>query len=260
MKLVLSIIAAVVAAAALSGTASAAPRIWIDHVASPTGEWNADGQSTGHVNLRGISKWTNAQCESTPWYANDPYPEARYGEDADPNGPWNNWSFKNDDVPGEWVGNYESFQFNALDRITASCDLTRTVYLGKRPYRRSIDAYRDPEATVSRRGCSIYSYSQSELTIDCRHSHSSGSATWMFGRHRSDRGGYYGINFDPSQSTMGAHWISERITATRAFVTETVSPGTMITVTDVHLTDVSRLFWRKAYRHDRKTLTASWPS
>lgn len=246
----------IVTAGATAGTASAAPRMWIDQVASPTGDWTYPSQpTTWHVGLRGISAWTNANCQSTPWYANDSNPSS-WGEVAGPNRPWNNWSFKNEFVPFD---NIDSFQFLALDRITASCVLTRKVYLGKRPYRRSIEAYRDGPQTARRRGCSTYEYSQGGLTIDCRRSGSSGSATWMFGRRRSDRGGSYGLRFDKSQSTMGAHDISARVTPTRVFVTETVSPGTMITVTSVHLT-VRRLFWRKAYRHDRKTLTAHWPS
>lgn len=151
-----------------------------------------------------------------------------------------------------------AYNYDTLSGITARCELTRDVYLGKRPYRESIDAHRAPAATMSRRGCSMYSYSQGGLTIDCRHSRSSGSATWMFWRHRSDRGGSYGIRFDRSQSTMGAHSISGRLTPTWAFVTETVSPGTMITVTSVYLEGVRRLFWRNVYRHDRKTLTANY--
>ena len=112
---------------------------------------------------------------------------------------------------------------------------------------------------MSRRGCSFYTYSQYNLTIDCRHSRSSGSATWTFGRRPTDRVGYHVVKFDEWQSTMGAHSTSSRVTPTRVFVTETVSPGTMITVTLVHLR-LHRLSWRKAYRHYHKTLTASWPS
>jgi hypothetical protein len=259
MKLVLSVIAAVVAAAALSGTASAAPRMWIDQVASPT-TWsgNGYGTTTWHVGLSGISAWTSTDCSSSATYAQSH--ERLDGLDLNWGGAkGNNWSFHAQPVPFVHVTEFD-YNFDTLSGITATCKLTRDVYLGKRAYRQSIDAHRDATATVSRRGCPIYSYSQGGLTIDCRHSRSSGSATWMFGRRRSDRGGYYGIRFDRSKSTMGPHSISGRLTPTRAFVTETVSPGTMITVTSVYLEGVRRLFWRKVYRHDRKMLKASWPS
>ena len=259
MKLVLSIIAAVAATAALSGTASAAPSMWIDQVVSPSGVYSTQGQATWHLGLDGVGAWQSADCNSNAtWAAKAETARRGVGTSS----PWTSWAFRSGfSLPYEGPSSRERV-FSALTQITAECDLARTVYLGKRPYRRTIEQQRDGDQAVSRRpnGCSIYSYSESELTIDCRRSRTSGSATWMFGRHRTDRGGRYGIHFDTSQSTIGAHPISSRVTPTRVFVTETVSRGTMITVTDVYLRDVSRKFWRKVYRRDSKTLTASWPS
>jgi hypothetical protein len=40
-------------------------------------------------------------------------------------------------------------------------------------------------------------------------------------------------------------------------LTETVSPGTMITVAEVDV-KISRRYWRQVYRKQKKTLTASW--
>ena len=192
MKPVLSIIAAVAAAAVLSGTASAAPRMWIDQVASPTGTYGkGGGKTTWHVGLEGISTWTSTYCSSSATYGQSD--ESWSGINTfhpDPGSARNSWSFVNSAVPYvKYDDGQVAYNYDTLSGITARCELTRDVYLGKRPYRESIDAHRAPAATMSRRGCSMYSYSQGGLTIDCRHSRSSGSATWMFWRHRSDRGG-----------------------------------------------------------------------
>jgi hypothetical protein len=263
----------VVLAALLCGVivpaAEAAPSMSINRVSSPTGAYSeaAPGHTTWHLGLTRIGAWTYASCGSTAHYSSG---ETQDGNDLEPKGPWNSWSFGTSRVPGVWedsgqVDEYgnpvDVFNYLSLARITASCDLTRTVYLGKRSYWRSVDAIKGGVETSSRHanGCSIYSYADGELTIDCRHSRSWGSATWMFGMGWSDRGGSYDLSFDTHQSTMGAHPLSARRTASRLFVTEHVSPGTMITVSEVGAS-WKRLGFKKVYRHDKKTLRAAWPN
>lgn len=261
----------VLLAALLAGVivpaAQAAPSISIYRISSPTGAYNeaAPGHTTWHVGLAGIGAWTYTSCVSTAHYSSG---EKENGNDLDPKGPANNWSFGTSRVPGVWEDSGQVdkddnplnvFNYLPLAQITASCNLTRTVYLGKRAIWPRKNASKAGPATVSRRpnGCSIYSYIDGELTIDCRHSRSWGSATWMFGLGWSDTGVNSTLSFDPSQSTMGAHPVTTRRTRSRMFVTQRVSPGTMITVTDVSVS-YRRLAWKKVYRHDRKKLTATF--
>lgn len=271
----------IIVAALLMGlsapAAQAAPSMSIDRVISPIGPAESNGvprtddHTTWHVGLYGIGAWDHVGCSSTAYYKElSQFPEdgdnTREGEDADPNGPWDSWSFTAQ-TPAVYVENPEpdpygvTYTFMPLQRIDASCELTRTVYVGRRYYRMGQTLYRDGSATSSRHpnGCLVYSYSAGELTIDCRHSRSSGSATWTFGIRRTDRVRPGSVYFDRRQSTMGPHSSTIRRRGRRAYVTETVSPGTMITVTEVEV-PVSRLYSRKVYRHDSKTLSASWPS
>jgi hypothetical protein len=260
-------VAVLVASLALAtvSAAEAAPSISFGNVVSPTGAVASYpsagiGATTWKVSLFDIGAWDNSLCESTAHFtANEWESPDVEGEDADPNSPWNQWSFKANTA---YTYNDEAQAiFSPLARITASCELTRTVYLGKRAYRKLVEFHRSPPSTVSRRpgGCRVFSYSTGRLTIDCRHSRTSGSVTWMFGSRWSDVGGRYGIYWDRSQSTFGPHSLSSRWTPKRFYVTETVRPGTMITVTDVWET-TKRVFMKKVYRHDKKVLTAAWPS
>jgi hypothetical protein len=154
-----------------------------------------------------------------------------------------------------------SYDFVPLARIGATCKLTRHRYVGLRYYRSGLTLYKEGPQTFRRRpnGCKIYSYSVGGLTIDCRHSRSSGSASWSFKGRRTDRVGRASLYFDTSRSTMGAHPMTVSRFGRYVNVTETVSPGTMITITDVEV-PVSRRYSRKVWRDDSKTLTAHWPS
>jgi hypothetical protein len=245
--------------------AKAAPSMAIHNVVAPTGvaPWELESRTptTWDVDVYGDNAWDYVSCGSTAHYPTaDDYATDVDGEDVSPERSAEHWSFKADtSTRFDW--NAAVQMYAPLARVTASCDLTRTVYLGKRPYRKLVEFHRSPPSTVSRRpgGCRVFSYSQGRLTIDCRRSRSSGSVTWMFGSRWSDRGGRYGIWWDRSESTFGPHNLSSRWTPGRFYVTETVKPGTMITVTGVWST-TRRLFWKKVYRHDKKTLTAAWPS
>ena len=153
------------------------------------------------------------------------------------------------------------FELFPLARISATCDLTRKVYLGRHYYQRGITLTRTAPVTSSRRanGCKVYSYETGRLTIDCRRSGSSGSATWAFPVRPTDRGGTSVVYFDRSQSTMGSHPVTMVRIGNKEYVTERVSPGTMITVSSVEL-NVSRSYSRNVYRHDKMTLRAQWPN
>ena len=83
--------------------------------------------------------------------------------------------------------------------------------------------------------------------------------SWRFGLRPSDRGGAASLTFDRDESTIGAHTLTSRRAGNVVTATETVSPGTMITVTSVRL-DVTRLHSEKVWRDDRLTLNAAWPS
>lgn len=247
----------VLVAAMLAGlivpVAQAAPSMSINTVTSPAGTYVEGGATTWNVSLFGINAWTYTSCDSTATYSDG---ETVDGDDANPNGPAGKWSFTTE-TPNGWEGELDTFV--PLSKITASCKLTRSVYLGRRAIWPRRTASKAGPATASRQpnGCSIYSYYDGELTIDCRHSRSWGGATWMFGVGWDDIGVRSTLSFDPSQSTMGAHPVTSRRTFGRMYVTERVSPGTMITVTDVSVS-YRRLAWKKIYRHDSKTLHAAW--
>ena len=256
--------------------AQAAPSMSIDQVYSPTGSaetadggWRTDDSTTWHVGLRSIGAWDNSNCTSTAKYtaigedrSDGGYTDTVQGEDADPNGSWNSWSFTAPtltelmDGPD---GTYNSFV--PLARIGATCELTRHRYLGRRYYRSGLTLYKDGPQTSRRspNGCQIYSYSSGSLTIDCRYSSHPGSASWSFRIKPTDRRARATLYFDASRSTIGAHPMRVRRNGRYLNVTETVSAGTMITVTSVEAS-VSRRYSSKVWRDETKTLTAHWPS
>jgi hypothetical protein len=263
----------VIAALSLAGAAQAAPSMSIDQVYSPTGAanpgdvWRTDDHTTWHVGLRGIGAWDDSDCSSTARYTaygevQDGYTDTVEGEDADPNGPWNSWSFTAE-TPTGWMGTdaASSYDFVPLARIGATCKLTRHRYVGRRYYRSGLTLYKEGPQTFRRRpnGCKIYSYSVGALTIDCRHSRSSGSASWSFKVRPSDGRARATLYFDSSRSTIGAHpmTVSRSGFGRYVNVTETVSAGTMITVTSVE-TSVSRRYSRKVWRDESKTLRANF--
>jgi hypothetical protein len=272
MKRTIIVVVALLVGLAVPVVAQAAPSMSIDRVVSPTGpavEDNLTQQTTWHVGLSGVSAWNSSECSSTATYANsESYPyggDTVDGDDADPNGPWNSWSFTAT-TPGDWMAAptpddpwAESFNLVPLSSISASCTLYRKVYLGRRYYHRAVSLYRSGSGAVRRNGCAIYSYSGSNLTIDCRRSRSTGSATWSFKLKSTDWANRSRVYFNPGQSTMGSHPVTMARIGNKEYVTEHVSPGTMITVSSVEL-NVSRSYSRKVYRHDSKTLSASWSS
>jgi hypothetical protein len=254
--------------------AQAAPSMSIDQVYSPAGAldgpdgWSrTDDHTTWHVGLRGIGAWDEASCESTAHYADfgelsgggGEYTDTVDGEDADPGGPWNSWSFTaetpvnyNDAADSRWV-------FMPLTRIGATCELTRSRYLGRRYYRSGLTRSKSGPQTFRRspNGCQIYSYSSGSLTIDCRYSSLPGSASWSFRIKPTDRRARATLYFDSSRSTIGAHPMTVRRNGGYLNVTETVSAGTMITVTSVEAS-VSRRYSRKVWRDESKTLRANF--
>jgi hypothetical protein len=257
---------------AIPAAAQAAPSMSIDHIVSPTGQaatsgvWRTDDHTSWHVGLRGIGAWDETECSSTATYTawgdvGEDYTDTVEGEDANPNGPWNSYSFKAE-TPTDYADNADwSYDFVPLAHIRATCELTRTRYVGRRYYRSGLTLHKNGPQTHRRlpNGCKIYSYSVGALTIDCLTSRSSGAATWSFKVRRTDRVRRAWLFFDTSRSTMGAHPMTVRRRGNYVNVTETVSPGTMITVTDVEV-PVSRRYSREVWRDDSKTLTASWPS
>ena len=214
--------------------------------------------TTWNVSLSGIDAWQHTDCSSRAYY---PYAKRAEtitvgGQHADSADPSALWSFTAATPIRGWPSTYLP-----LSRITASCELTRHVYVGRRSYRSTAYLRRNGSAISSRRpnGCKVYSYSVGNVTIDCRRSRSSGSVSWRFGLRPSDLGGAASLNFDRLESTMGAHRLSSRRGRYSVTVTETVSPGTMITVTSVELR-VRRLYSKKVWRDDSLTLNAAWPS
>jgi hypothetical protein len=141
--------------------------------------------------------------------------------------------------------------------VTASCVLEKTTYLGRRSYRAPVFRSKTGASAFRQSGCPTFVYTTGKLTIDCRHSSHTGYASWRFPLRRSDwyRGGT--IYFDRSQSTIGRHDLSSVRRPRSLVLTETVSPGTMITVTEVDV-KISRRYWRSVYLKQKKTLTASW--
>jgi hypothetical protein len=65
------------------------------------------------------------------------------------------------------------------------------------------------------------------------------------------------LYFDESRSTIVAHPMTVRRNGRYLNVTETVSPGTMITVTNVEA-PISRRYSRKLWRDESKTLRANF--
>ena len=160
-------------------------------------------------------------------------------------------------TPRGFVDNYQEV-FAPLARITASCELTKTRYFTV-PYWNSVELDKNGNNTVRRRGCRIYSYSYPSLTIDCRGSSSTGSATWRWKVRRSDKRARAWVHFSRRQSTMGQHHAIFTRRPYSVTLTEYVSPGTMITVGSVGL-DIRRLFVkRQSGGQETTTLTASWP-
>ena len=155
---------------AIPAAAQAAPSMSIDQVFSPTGstytgdyERRTDDHTTWHVGLRGIGAWDETDCTSSAHYADfgelsgggGEYTDSVDGEDADPDGPWNSWSFT-----AETPVNYNDV-FVPLTRIGATCELSRSRYLGRRYYRKGLTLSTSGPQTFRRRpnGCQIYSYS-----------------------------------------------------------------------------------------------------
>jgi hypothetical protein len=162
------------------------------------------------------------------------------------NTPWDNW---------------QDYNFVPLSHITATCTLRRKRFVGLRWYRDEVTLYKDAPRTLRRRpgGCQIYTYSSGTLTIDCRRSSTSGSATWSFRLRPTDGRSTGTAYFDTSRSTMGPHRISVWRFGRYVNVTETVSPGTMITYSLVELSFLRR-YSKRVWRNERRTLTAHWPS
>jgi hypothetical protein len=272
-KIILAGLMAVIAAGTTAIPAYAAPRMTVNNVVAPTGTISSEAsaaQTTWRVKLFGVDAW-DADCTSTAHYldSEDDYDgqdvQSVEGDDVNPNGPWNDWSFAAD-TPTEWQPSenwdVDLYSYLPFQRVTATCTLTRDVYLGRRYWRETIYPEKQGSAAFKRGGgCQIYTYSAGKLTIDCRRSTTWGYASWRFPLRHTDLPRRSWVYFDQSQSTMGNHYLTGRwATRGRArIVTEHVSPGTMITVNRVEQ-PVSRRYSKKVWRHDSKTLTAAWPS
>jgi hypothetical protein len=263
------VVVAVLLCGVIVPAAQAAPSMSIDQVVAPSGpapDLLPSSPTTWHVGLSGIDAWDYADCSSTAHYqplatipGDDEY-YVRQGTDVAPN--WGSWSFKTDDTPVEFVrnpGGGETLTYLPLARIDGSCDLTRTVYVGRRYYRRGQNLYRNGSATSQRGGCPTHRYADGELMIDCRHSRTSGYLTWSFKLRPSDRDRGAIVSSSSTRPTMGHRRVWQLRLWNTVFVTEKVSPGVVATVEGVGL-HVSRVYSRKVYRHDRKTLSATWPA
>jgi hypothetical protein len=254
-KIILAGLVAVVAVLLISPAAYAAPSMTVTDVVSPTGSQfdNPDARTTWNVSLSGISAWDTSQCSSTARFANG---ESFEGEDY-ANDNWKFWPFSSltpivsDD---DW-----SFDdtYAAVSSVTARCVLEKKTYLGRRPYREAFTREKSGSSAFRRGGCPVYPYSIGKLTIDCRHSSRSGYASWRFPLRRSDIVLGTWNYFDRSESTIGAHNLRAVRSPKSVVLTETVSPGTMITVAEVDV-KISRRYWRAAYLKQKTTLRASW--
>ena len=253
-KITLAGLVAVAAVLLIAPAAYAAPSMTVSDVVVPTGpvgEYQLP--TTWNVRLANISAWDTSDCQSTAHFiGGDDWPADDVSADDD----WRFWSYSTD-TPYESDWDTSDQMWLPLDRVTATCKLEKTTYLGRRPYRAPVFRSKSGSSAFSRHGCPIYSYSVGKLTIDCRGSSHTGSASWRFPMRRSDYVSSTWSHFDLSQSTIGRHDLHYTRSGRSLILTETVSPGTMITINSVDAT-VSRRYWRKVFRHQSKTLRASW--
>jgi hypothetical protein len=271
-RIILAGLVAGIAASATAIPAHAAPSMTVTNVVAPTSAISSEAsaaQTTWRVKLSGVNGW-ETECTSTAHYVDDEYVDGEdlqsvEGDDVNPNGPWNDWSFAAD-TPTEWQPSEDwagdLYSYLPFQRVTATCALTRDVYLGRRYWREVIYPEKRGSSAFARGGgCSIYSYSYGKLTIDCRRSKTWGWASWRFPLRRADWPRRSWVYFDRSESTLGRHHLTSRLAARgRAMtLTERVSPGTMITVNSVEL-PVSRRYSKEVWRTQTKTLRAAWPS
>jgi hypothetical protein len=199
--------------------------------------------------------WDTSNCESTATFDDG----LEYDGEEIANDDWRIWPYSMS-TPWDWGSDANDVfapRFHNITSVRATCELKKTTYLGRRSYRAPVFRSKTGASTYRRSGCSIYSYSTGRLTIDCRRSSSSGSASWRFPLRRSDWYREGSIYFDRSESTLGPHKLSSVVKPRSLVLTETVFPGTMITVTEVDAT-ISRRYWRSVYRKQKKTLTVSW--
>jgi hypothetical protein len=256
-RIILAGLMAVVAVLLIAPAAYAAPSMTVTDVVSPTGRYddNPDQSTTWNVSLSAISAWDSSQCSSTANFANG---ESYDGEEV-ANDDWRAWPFSTA-TPYEFdwnAGDYGDDTYVPLSSVTASCMLRKSTYLGRRSYREAFWRDKSGASAFRRSGCPIYSYSAGKLTIDCRGSSHYGYASWRFPLRRSDIVRETWLYFDRSQSTMGRHDLNSVYGPRSIVLTESVSPGTMITVNSVEA-KISRRYWRDVYRKQKKTLTASW--
>lgn len=251
-KITLAGLLAVVAVLLIAPAAYAAPSLTVTDVVSPTGIYgdNPVTSTTWNVSLSGISAWGTSECSSTARFANG---ESQEGLDSDDH----NRRFWPFDALTPVVTDDYPFTYVPLSSVTASCVLKKKTYLGRRPYREAFTREKSGSSAFRRGGCPVYTYSAGTLTIDCRHSSRSGYASWRFPLRRSDTVLETWNYFDRSASTIGPHNRGAVRSPKSVVVTETVSPGTMITVAEVDV-EISRRYWRPVYRKQTKTLHASW--
>lgn len=255
-RIILAGLLAVIAILVIAPAAYAAPSMTVTDVVSPTGRYHDNpGQSTTwNVRLSGISAWDSSECSSTANFANGESLEGADGSSSD----WRFWPFSTlAEYDFSDIHNPYSLDYVPLSSVTASCVLRKSTYLGRRPYREAIWREKSGSSAFRRGGCPVYPYSIGKLTIDCRHSSRSGYASWRFPLRRSDIVLGTWNYFDRSESTIGAHNLRAVRLPKSVVLTETVSPGTMITVAEVDV-KISRRYWRQVYRKQKKTLTASW--
>jgi hypothetical protein len=266
VKLVLATAAGVALLLIATSAAYAVPSMAVTNVVAPTGTYDSNTQTsqqtTWHVKLFGVDAW-ETDCTSTAHFLGDYDVQDSEGEDVNPKGPWNDWSFAAD-TPDEWTPSddyrYDLYRYLPFQRVTATCELSREVYLGRRYWREMIYPEKRGSSAFARGGgCSIYSWSYGKLTIDCRRSKTWGWASWRFKLRSTDLARRSWVYFDASQSTMGRHNLTGRWSGNARILTEHVSPGTMITVNSVEQ-PISRRYSKKVWRTQTKTLRAAWPS
>jgi hypothetical protein len=252
-KITLAGLVAVVAVLLIAPAAYATPSMSVTDIVSPFGHYhdNPGQPTTWNVSLSGISAWDTSDCSSTAHFADaQGVGEDLDGEDAGGED-WRYWQFT---VPTPWG---TTINYDRLRYVHATCVLEKKRYFGRRPYRSAFWREKSGASAYRQSGCPIYSYSVGKLTIDCRHSSNTGYASWRFPLRRSDIVRQARAYFDRSQSTIGAH-NTRYVRWPRSLVlTESVSPGTMITITGVDV-NISRRYWRAAYLKQKKTLRASW--
>ena len=256
---------------AIPAAAQAAPSMYIDNVVAPTGSaetaegWQMDGRTTWHLGVSGTDAWATTECTSTAWHTGygyalgEDYTDRVAGEDMDPNGFADSWSFAADTLWNYKEAYPYTSEFVPLSHVTATCTLRRKSYVGRRYYREMINPEKQGPSAFARGGCPVYSYSTGKLTIDCRYSTRSGFASWRIPLRSTDRVRGSTVWFDRSQSTIGRHVLRSYRWPRHVVLTETVSPGTMITVNSVEA-KVSRRYSKQVWRNESKTLRAAWPS